>query len=183
MIDKTLTTERLILRKLEPDDAPHIVRLAGDYEVSKMTLNIPHPYPAEIAPEFITNTHKNWENDITYTFGIVRKNDNVFMGVIGVHPEMRHLRAEVGYWIGVEFWGKGYMTEALKRVIQFGFEDLNLNRVGASHLISNPASGRVMEKAGMKHEGTFYKYSVRDGEPMDLHFRAILKDDYDAQNS
>ncbi len=173
-----LETDRLILRKLALEDAPHIVRLAGDYEVSKMTLNIPHPYPPDVAEDFIKTVRENWENDVSFTFAIVRQEDDIFMGMIGLRPEMKHLRAEVGYWIGVPFWGKGYMTEALKRVIQFGFDDLKLNRVGASYRIDNPASGRVMEKAGMQHEGTFYKYSIRDGVPMDLHFRAILREDH-----
>jgi len=183
MTEYQFTTDRLILRKLAFTDAPDIVRLAGDYEVAKMTLNIPHPYPADSADTFIKQTHQNWANGVAYTFAIVRKDDETYMGTIGLRVEDRHKRAEVGYWIGVPFWGKGYMTEALKRIIQFGFEDLGLNRVGASYLIGNPASGRVMEKAGMTHEGTFYKYSIRDGEPMDLHFRGIVREDYDAQNS
>lgn len=178
-----LKSERLLLRQLQTEDAPYIVELAGDYEVSKMTLNIPHPYPSDIAIEFVEHTHKNWEADKGYTFAIVDKDTDGFMGVIGLHPEMRHKRAEVGYWIGQRYWGKGFMTEALKRVLQFAFEELDLNRVGAGYLVENPASGRVMEKAGMKFEGTFLKYYTRDDVPLDLHFRAILREDYDAQNS
>jgi len=183
MTDYQLTTDRLLLRKLTLTDAPDIVRLAGDYEVAKMTLNIPHPYPADGAEDFIKMTHQNWDNGVTYTFAIVNKDDEAYMGAIGIRIEARHKRAEVGYWIGVPYWGQGYMTEALQRVIQFGFEELDLNRIGASYLVQNPASGRVMEKAGMKHEGTFLKYMIRDDEPLDLHFRAILREDYHAQNS
>lgn len=182
-METVLTTERLRLRPLQVEDAPHIVELAGNVEVAKMTLNIPHPYPAESAMDFIKATGKNRDAGTGYTFAIARKADDTYMGTIGIHPTIKHLRAEVGYWMGVPYWGQGYMTEALKRIIQFGFDDLKLNRVQASYRVDNPASGRVMEKAGMKLEGTFYKYYIRDHVPMDLHFRAILREEYDAQNS
>lgn len=178
-----LQSERLIFRQLQPEDVPLIVEMAGDYDVSKMTLNIPYPYPTEVAVEFVEHSHKTWEDDTAYSFALVLQENNQFIGVIGLRPNMRHNRGEVGYWVGKSYWGKGYMTEALKRVIQFAFEELELNRVGASYLIHNPASGRVMEKAGMKHEGTFLKYYTRDDVPLDLHFRGITREDYDAQNS
>ena len=178
MPDYRFETDRLILRCLQEDDAPHFVELAGDYEVSKMTLNIPHPYSNDDAIQFIKGSIEAWEKGERYAFAIVQKETDSFMGVIGIHPEMRHSRAEVGYWIGVPYWGQGYMTEALQRVIQFGFETLNLNRIQASHRTDNPASGRVMEKAGMQYEGTLRQMMIRDGEFTDISYRSILREDY-----
>ena len=183
MSDYQLATDRLILRRLQMDDAPHIVELAGDYDVAKMTLNIPHPYPPESASHFIEGSQEAWDEQEHYAFAIVSKESDTFMGVIGIIPERQHRRAEVGYWIGKPFWNRGYVTEALKRVIQFGFEDLDLNRIDAAYRVDNPASGRVMEKVGMQLEGTFRQMTIRDGEFSDLSYRAILREDYDAQNS
>jgi [ribosomal protein S5]-alanine N-acetyltransferase len=183
MVDYQLITKRLLLRRLKREDAPHIVTLAGDYDVAKMTLNIPHPYPADGAIEFIERSQQAWDDGERFGFAIVLKDTDMFMGVIGLIPEMEHRRAGVGYWIGKPYWGNGYVTEALKRIIQFGFNVLTLNRVDASYRVDNPASGRVMEKVGMQLEGTFRQIMFRDGAYSDLSYRAILREDYDAQNS
>lgn len=177
-MDYEFFTQRLILRRLRPDDAPHMVTLAGDYEVAKMTLNIPHPYPADDAVKFIERSQHAWDAGERYGFAIVLKETDTFIGVIGIIPELQHYRAGVGYWIGKPFWGKGYVTEALQRVIQFGFETLDLNRIDASYRTDNPASGRVMEKVGMRHEGTFRQVMFRDGAYSDLSYRAILREEY-----
>ncbi len=176
-----LTTDRLLLRRLKQADAPHIIKLAGDYDVAKMTLNIPHPYPTEGASTFIERSQQAWDKGERYGFAIVLKDSDTFMGVIGIIPELQHFRAEVGYWIGKPFWGKGYVTEALKRVLQFGFEKLDLNRIDAAYRVDNPASGRVMEKVGMQLEGTFRQVMFRDGAYSDLSYRAILREEYEAQ--
>jgi len=183
MPDYRFETDRLILRRLQAGDAPHIAELAGDYEVSKMTLNIPHPYPPDDAIQFINSSIEAWEKGERFAFAMVQKDTDTFMGVIGLRPNQQHFRAEVGYWIGVPYWGQGYTTEALRRLLQFGFETLKLNRIQASYRTDNPASGRVMEKVGMQYEGTFRQMMFRDGEFTDLSYRAILREDYDAQNS
>jgi len=177
----TLDTDRLLLRRFKQDDAPHIVTLAGNYDVAKMTLNIPHPYPADGATAFIERSQLAWDKGERYGFAIVLKDSDTFMGVIGIIPELQHLRAEVGYWIGKPFWGNGYVTEALKSVIEFGFKTIDLNRISASYRVDNPASGRVMEKAGMQFEGTFRQAIFRDQVYSDLSYYAILREDYEAQ--
>lgn len=179
MTDYRFETNRLILRCLQEGDAARIVELAGDYEVSKMTLNIPYPYPPEGAINFIRGSMEAWGKGERFAFAMVQKKTDTFMGVIGFRPNQQHFRAEVGYWIGVPYWGNGYTTEALHRVIQFGFETLKLNRIQASYRTDNPASGRVMEKAGMQYEGTLRQMMFRDGEFTDLSYRAILREDYD----
>ena len=181
MVDAQFETDRLILRRLQDNDARSISMLAGDYDVAKMTLNIPHPYPGGAATEFINRSKHAWDNHERYAFAIVLKATGTFMGVIGLIPEIRHRRAEVGYWIGKPHWGKGFMTETLKRIIQFGFEDLDLNRIQAGYIFDNPASGRVMEKVGMQLEGTFRQYAIRDDQPFDISYRAILREEYDVQ--
>jgi [ribosomal protein S5]-alanine N-acetyltransferase len=182
MTEYKFSTDRLILRRLKPEDATHMFELANDYEVAKMTLNIPHPYLVGDAIKFIKRSQTAWDSGERYGFAIVLKETNTFMGVIGIIPILEHYRAEVGYWIGQTYWGRGYTTEALKRVIQFGFETLDLNRIDASYRVDNPASARVMEKAGMTYEGTFRQAMFRDGAYSDISYSAILRRDYQGKS-
>ena len=100
------------------------------------------------------------------------------IGAIGLTISPRNQRAEMGYWLGVPYWNKGYATEAARAVLRFGFQELGLNRIYASYFPRNPASGRVMEKAGMRYEGTLRQHFVRWSEPEDLVYYSILKSEW-----
>jgi [ribosomal protein S5]-alanine N-acetyltransferase len=176
-------TERLILRRLEKDDALRIQQFAGAYEVAYNTLMMPHPYEDGLAEGFIESVNEDWDKGQSYTFCIAGKSDNLLMGVIGINPVESNRNAEIGYWIGVPFWNKGYVTEAARRVLQFGFEDLNLNRIHAAYFKRNPASGRIMEKLGMTYEGTMRQHYLRFGEFVDVGYYSILRSEYDAANT
>ena len=86
-------------------------------------------------------------------------------------------RAELGYWIGVPSWNQGYATEAAAAVVSYAFGELNLHRVWAQHLARNAASGRVMQKIGMQHEGRLRQHARTNGIPEDLESYAILRDE------
>ena len=101
-------------------------------------------------------------------------------GGMGLHPEMQHRRAEIGYWIGVPFWGNGYATEAAREVVRYGFERLNLNRIFATHFKGNEKSGRVLEKIGMRHEGCIRQGVLKSGKFIDLEMYSILREDHTA---
>jgi len=92
----------------------------------------------------------------------------------------KHSNGELGYWIGKPFWGKGYCTEAARALIVVCFETLELNRVHAHHVDGNPASGRVMEKAGMVYEGCLRGHVQREGKFQDVLMYGLLRQDYDA---
>ena len=96
---------------------------------------------------------------------------------MGLHLKLQHLRAELGYWIGVPFWNRGYATEAAEAVIKFGFEELGLNRIEAEHFTRNPASWRVMEKLGMTLEGVRRQHVLKEDELEDLALYAVLHSD------
>ncbi len=173
----TLTTERLILRPFALSDAPAVQALAGAREIADTTLNVPHPYPDEAAEAWIATHAENVAAGRQYPFAVVRREDNLLIGAMGLRVDERHHRAELGYWIGVPYWGQGYATEAARRVIRFGFADLGLNRIYATYLTRNPASGRVMQKAGMQFEG-IQRQAVRKWEAdEDLGQYAILRSD------
>jgi RimJ/RimL family protein N-acetyltransferase len=172
-------TERLILRRPSMLDAPRIQQLAGQYEVAATTLNIPHPYPDGAALEYLDSVTMGWETLSAFTFAVVQKNTQQFIGSISLRPQKEHKRAELGYWIGIPYWNQGYATEAAQRVIGFGFQHLGLNRIHANHFSNNPASGRVMQKIGMRYEGTLRQHYLRFGEARDILVYGILRTEWD----
>lgn len=177
-----LETERLILRPLEPADAGTIRALAGEREVASTTLHIPHPYPEGAAEQFILHTREAAEAGLGYTYGLVRKPDGGLIGCMGLAGiSSVHRRAELGYWIGRPYWNRGYATEAARRLVQFGFEELGLNRIWACHMTGNPASGRVMQKAGMTFEGVHRQDVMKWGRFEDLALYSILHSEFEAR--
>lgn len=94
---------------------------------------------------------------------ITLKQSGELLGAIGLEASQRHKRAALGYWIGVPFWGKGYCTEASRAIIGYGFRNLGYHKITSHHMECNPASGRVMEKSGMKKEGMLCDEVFKDG--------------------
>jgi len=179
----TITTERLVLRPFVLADAPAVQRLAGDREIAANTLLIPHPYPEGAAEEWIKGHDEQSPNLI---FAITMRGDALSsageaMGAIGLHIEQKHRRAEIGYWLGVPYWGHGYVTEAARAVVDYAFADIGVNRVFACHFTRNPASGRVLLKVGMQHEGTMRQHIVKWDEPIDIDYYGIVRDDWEKQ--
>ena len=127
----TLETPRLILRPFTFEDVPSVTRYAGAREISMMTLNIPHPYDEQMAREWIEKNLDAFEQGKAAVFAIVSRDaqdeDGKYaIGGIGLHTSAEHSRAEIGYWLGVPFWNRGYVTEATQAIVDYGFETLNL---------------------------------------------------------
>ncbi len=176
-----LDTPRLRLRRPAIDDAPEMRRLAGDPAVADTTLNIPHPYPEGAAEQWITGQWTAFEAGTDASFAITERGADRLIGVISL-TDIRHAhaRATLGYWIGIPYWGRGFCTEAGQAVIDYGFTTLDLNRIQATHFSRNPASGRVMAKLRMVHEGTLRQNVKRWDHPEDEEIRAILRTDWAA---
>ena len=168
-----LKTPRLTLRPLELSDAPRLQHLAGAREVALNTLTIPHPYPDGAAEEWIRK--RAVAERAEYAFAI---DDGQLSGVIGLHVKRDDDVAEIGYWVGVPFWGRGYATESAREIIRFGFEELALNKVYAGCFTRNPASGAVLRKLGMKHEGTLRQHHKKWGEYVDVDYFAVLRSEW-----
>ena len=177
----TLATTRLALRPFTPADAPGVQRLAGVREVAATTLHIPHPYPDGAAEAWIATHAAGWESGHTLTWAITECVGSALVGAIGMDVARAHERAEIGYWIARPCWGRGYATEAALAILAAGFGALGLNRIQGTHMTSNPASGRVMEKLGMRLEGTHHQWIRRDGRFEDVAMRAILRSEWDAR--
>jgi len=155
-------TTRLKLRAPCRGDVKAIVRLANDRRVSENTLRVPHPYTAGDAEQFVAAVNRqNGEA----TFMIVL--DGAPIGACGI--EAREGGAEVGYWIGRPYWGRGYATEAVRAVIDHAFGDLGNDALQAGARVSNPASRRVLEKCGFQWTGVgLYRIrAINSAAPLD----------------
>ncbi len=164
-----IETARLNLRTYSDSDIPELVSLIGSPQVAATTLRIPHPYTEAHAREFLAS-----ESD-DLRLAIVLKASGHLCGGIGLDLNQQNSHAELGYWIGVPYWAKGYATEAARAVIRHGFENMKLQRIFASHFKENLASGHVLSKIGMKHEGCMRQHILKWGKFIDIELFGILR--------
>jgi [ribosomal protein S5]-alanine N-acetyltransferase len=150
----TLRTERLVLRAFTLEDAPEVQRLAGVREIAEMVYPIPHPYEDGVAKEWFATHLSAFEAGEAVTFAITLREVGALCGATELTINPQDANAELGYWLGVPYWGRGYATEAAREVVRYGFEKLGLHRIHSGHFARNPASGRVLRKIGMRYEGT-----------------------------
>ena len=172
-----METRRLLLRPFAKSDALTVQRLAGDERVALMTEHIPQPYEADMAEDWISNHLSEWDAGTRTTFAICRRDSADVIGCVSLTIAPQHRRANLGYWIGYDFWGSGFCSEAAEATVRFGFSRLKLVRIQATHLVRNPASGAVMRKIGMQHEGTLRSHVVNCGRSQDLELYSILSTD------
>jgi len=177
-----IETARLRLGELQPGDIPQIVGYAANPRIAAHTLNLPSPYTDKDAVFWINLANQGFKNGTHYIFAIRHRAGNDFIGGIGLTVEPRFNRAEVGYWLGEPFWNRGYVTEATRAIIRFGFENLGLNKITSSHLVQNPASGRVMQKSGMTREGELKEHIRKDSAYHTLIVYGLTRSDYEKNN-
>lgn len=175
---QNIKTDRLLLRPLNIEDSERIEELAGEYDVAKTTLSIPHPYPKGSAKDFINSALNAEESGKLVIFTITEKVTERLVGIININLSKAHERGELAYWVGKPYWGVGYGTEAAKSLLSFGFENLKLNKIFAKSFTNNPGSWRIMEKIGLKYEGTLKQHVIRFGEYYDVICYGLLKEEY-----
>lgn len=173
-----IETPRLRLRGFDLTDAPEVQILAGAREIADTTANIPHPYPDGAAEQWIAGQSGEWAAHRALALAVTLRESNGLVGCIGLTFEPAHARAELGYWIGVPFWRRGFATEAALAVVDFSFRALGLNRVQAHHFARNPASGRVLLKSGLKREGLSARFLCKGGRFEDVVFYGALRRDH-----
>jgi RimJ/RimL family protein N-acetyltransferase len=171
-----IETERLILRRPRPEDAPAIFEgWAQDNEVTRYLTWRPHE-GIEQTREFIQRCLSAWEHQTRFPYVIVLKGTDQVIGMIDPHVEGP--RVGIGYGSARAFWGQGYMTEATRAVIQWAFQQPSIYRVYATTDVDNITSRRVLEKVGMQCEGILRKYILHpnvSAEPRDSYMYAIVK--------
>ncbi len=148
-----LTTARLVLRPLAPADAPAVAALAAPWEVARYTQRLPHPYPDGAAEAFIAQVAADREAGHGEVLAITRRGDGGFLGNIGLEQTERPGEIEVGYWLGMPYWGQGYGAEALKAALRYAFSFDGVEMVFGEVHPDNVPSRRVLEKAGMQEAG------------------------------
>ena len=175
----TLSTERLVLSQPIVSDLKDVVfQMNSTSEISENTLSLPFPYREENAHFWLKMAEDGFAKKDAYIFAIREKENLKLIGAIGLHLDLANRKAEVGYWLGKSFWNKGYVTEALQRIVEFGFEELHLNKIYASHFPHNPASGKVLQKNGFEFEGILKQEVLKNGQFLDLHRFAIFQEKY-----
>ncbi|MCB2171161.1 GNAT family N-acetyltransferase [archaeon] len=175
-----LTTQRLVLRgPMEKDmqpmfdihTDPDVMRYYGVKPYDTLDKNKKHL-------DWLTKLHRE---EIGLRWIITLKDEDTYIGDVGFYDwEKKHSRAEIGYILGKQYWGKGIMTEAIKAALDYGFNEMNLNRIQALIDPRNNASKRVAEKHGFQHEGTFRDYEYEYGDFIDLNMYSVLKREYKA---
>ena len=172
-----LRTARLLLNAFQPADAQAVSRLAGDWELARMTINVPHPYEPHMATKWFATHQPDYANGGKITFAIRSRAEDCLVGCVSLIWKSETM-AEIGYWLGRPYWGRGYMTEAAAAVFAYGFGVRRLEKIQARHFSGNPASGRVMQKCGMKHEGLSRCGVVSRGRVIDMAYYGILRGEW-----
>lgn len=170
----TLETARLKLRPYRETDIPELLPLIGTREVAATTLRIAHPYTEQDAKDFLALSRepgKIW-------LAITLRSDGRQIGGAGLRVDDQHQHAELGYWLGAPYWGQGYATEAAREMMRYGFEELRLHRIVASHFKHNAASGRILTKLGMRHEGCHREHLRKWDQFVDSELYGILRHEW-----
>ena len=163
-----------LLRPLVPADAAAIARHANDRDIWLNLRDLfPHPYSERDAEEYIASASAR---PVQSSFGIIV--DDEPAGNVSLRPgtDIERQSAEIGYWLGRAFWGRGVMTEAVRAATLYAFEHLRMHRVFAVPFAHNSASSRVLEKAGYVLEGVMRRSAVKDGQVLDQLLYAACDD-------
>lgn len=170
-----LTTPRLVLREVKKTDAGQLFAAMACPEVHSMHSN-GFKSIADVR-RYIAVLTKEYKGGKYRTLAIAERATDELCGTITIDVHKVFLRAELGYWISIPYRNKGYATEAARAVIDYGFDELGLRRIQATHSDGNPASGRVLERAGMAYEGTLRQYNALGNGSGDVKMYSIIKPD------
>ncbi len=176
---KTIYTDRLILRKFTVGDAEDMYNnWANDERVCRFLSWSPHKSVDE-TKELLKGWVTAYESDSTYNWAIDYNGKAIgSLSVVTINERREY--ADLGYCMGYDYWNKGIMTEAVKAVVDYLFSEIGVNRIGISHAVKNPGSGRVAEKCGLKYEGTMREFfKASNGEFFDISFLGIIRKDWE----
>lgn len=164
-----LVSQRLRLRPYAMSDASDVQRLAGERRVAQPTLGIPHPYPDGAAQTWISGHEKAFETGRGVCYAITLSTTSELVGTVSLLDiSAEHFRAEVGYWVGLEHWGKGYCTEALSTLMPFAEDHFKTSRFVGRCLGTSLASARVLQKCGFLPEGRQVRHVRRESGYEDM---------------
>jgi RimJ/RimL family protein N-acetyltransferase len=166
-----------VLRPWTLEDTDTFARLSDDPEIAANTGTFLHPQPPGWARSRLERYLSSSAEGIGYAFAVCLRDSLEIVGECGIYTEPRHGRGELGYWCAAAHRGRGYTTEAARAVMDFGFQQLGLHRVQASHFPRNTASGRILERIGMRREGLLRGYYRKGDVFEDVIYYATLASD------
>ncbi len=169
-----IQTKDFVLRPMQLSDAANIAKLANNRRISRNTLAMPYPYKLTDAKAWLRRSIKEAQaKDCDFVRFAIEINEQL-VGCIELR-EIEWPKAELGYWLGQPYWGKGIMTKVVKEVANYGFKQFGLRRIQAKVFTFNPASKRVLEKAGFKLEGILKKDVAKNNKLLDNYLLAKVK--------
>ncbi|HXF60333.1 MAG TPA: GNAT family protein [Caldilineaceae bacterium] len=171
-----IETERLLLREILPEDVDAIFRIFANEEVTRYYDLVTYTDPSQAA-ELIDFFDESFELERAIRWGIERKEDGALIGTCGF-VWLRTYRGEIGYELHPDYWGQGYMREALDAILDFGFSELGLNRIEALVMVENERSARLLRALGFQEEGVLRQHDFFKDQFHDMRLFAILADDY-----
>lgn len=174
----TLESQRLALRPFAASDADAVQKQVSVPEIARTVANIPYPYPDGLAAAWIATHEDAAANGASLTWAITERATGSVIGAIHLGLAIEHARGDLGYWVGMPYWGQGYATEAARLVIVYGYSALDLHRIQAFCLPSNVGSIRVVEKLGFRSEGTLRGYVRKWGNFEDRQVFGLLRDSW-----
>ena len=170
-----IETERLRLREITCEDAANLFRCFSNDHVTQYYGLEPFS-TVEQAESLIEIFSTNYKEKRGIRWGIERKDAIGLIGTIGFNAwSPKHKRAEIGYEIHPDYWRKGYTKEAITEVLSFGFNEMELNRIGAIVFIENEASNQLLTTVGFHKEGVLKEYMYQQGKAYDTYVYAMLK--------
>lgn len=173
-----LTTERLTLRKMLVADTSDMYEYASRQDVTEYLTWYPHP-DRDYTREYLQYLGTRYATGMFYDWAVIYEPDCKMIGTCGFTAfHCPSDSAEVGYVLNPEYWGKGIATEALERVLRFGFEELGLHRIEARFMEGNDRSRHVMEKVGMTYEGCMRESLLVKGAYVSVGVCAILASEW-----
>jgi RimJ/RimL family protein N-acetyltransferase len=174
----TITTSRLSLRWISTDDVDSLFRIFGNPEVMRYWSTPPLPN-RQAAIELLNDIHDSYNRQVMLKWGVARQVDNVVIGTTTLYNiDLGNRRAEVGYALGREHWGQGYMHEALQALLKYCFETLDLRRLEADVDPRNKPSIQTLERLGFHLEGYLRERWEVDGEIQDALFYGLLRPEW-----
>lgn len=168
---------QFFISDITPDDQAAYIEHLKEKQIYDQTLAIPYPYTAEDAQWWVNHVAENTRKQGRSSQWAIRRTDGYLIGGIGFHGAEigKTHTSELGYWLAKPYWGKGLMTEAVKKVTAFAFEEFGLVRISAHVFYFNQGSARVLEKAGFTFEGTLRKHYKKDGKIFDGKLYSLIK--------
>lgn len=169
-----LETSRLDLIEIKQDHLPDLFELFSDENVTRY-YNIKTLTEENEAQKFVDWFQSRFKDKLSVRWGIALKSEKKIIGTIGFNNFTKEHRANLGYDLQKKYWNKGYMTESLNAVIEFGFKVLEINRIEAEVMQGNIISERVLEKLGFKKEGILRQWMFWNGNHYDMSMYSLLR--------